>query len=90
MAKALELSAETLTAPPPVPKAAQIMPQVQPPAKQGRVQRVKQEAKEPLQIRWPEDEIKAAKIAALQQGFSSVSDFMLACFHAYMQTSKKG
>lgn len=40
----------------------------------------------PLQVRWPRDEVKAAKLAAVQGDFSTVSDFMLACFHAYMKT----
>jgi hypothetical protein len=42
----------------------------------------------PLQVRWPREEVKAAKLAAVQGDFPTVSDFMLACFHAYMQTHK--
>jgi hypothetical protein len=76
MAKALELSADTLTAPPV-------------PAKQGR-EAAKPEAKrEPLQVRWPPEDVKAAKLAAIQKDFPTVSDFMLACFHAYMKSSKQ-
>ncbi len=86
MAKALELSADTLTAPP-VPRAAQVAPPV--PAKQGR-EAAKPEAKrEPLQVRWPAEDVKAAKLAAIQKDFPTVSDFMLACFHAYMKSSKQ-
>ena len=90
MAKALELSHDTLTAPP-VPKAAQIAPQP-PERKQGRAGRsaAKVEQREPLQVRWPTSEVKAAKLAALQMDFPTVSDFMLACFHAYMKTHKQG
>ena len=88
MAKALELSADALTAPP-VPRAAQMAPQPVP-AKQGR-EAAKPEAKrEPLQVRWPAEDVKAAKLAAIQKDFPTVSDFMLACFHAYMKTKKQG
>jgi hypothetical protein len=87
MAKALELSPETLTAPP-VPKAAQIAAQPSASTKQGREPDAKVE-REPLQVRWPGDDVKAAKLAAIQLDFPSVSDFMLACFHAYMKTGKK-
>jgi hypothetical protein len=85
MAKALELTDDTLTAPP-VPRAAQT-PQA-PQTKQGREvkQDAKTEAKEPLQVRWPGDDVKAAKLAAIQLDFPTVSEFMLACFHAYMKT----
>jgi hypothetical protein len=38
----------------------------------------------PLQVRWPRAEVRAAKIAAAERE-QTVSDFMLACFHAYMQ-----
>jgi hypothetical protein len=90
MAKALELSQDTLTAPP-VPKAAQIARQ-QPAPKQrrGGTSAAKVEQREPLQVRWPTSEVKAAKLAALQLDFPTVSDFMLACFHAYMKTRKQG
>jgi hypothetical protein len=86
MAKALELSQETLTAPP-VPKAAQIAPQTQG-KKQGR-EVAKQEPREPLQVRWPGEDVKAAKLAAIQLDFPTVSDFMLTCFHAYMKSKKQ-
>jgi hypothetical protein len=89
MAKALELSDETLTAPP-VPKAAQVgqMKEQREP-KQGRAATARPEPREPLQVRWPGNEVKAAKLAAIQLDFPTVSDFMLACFHAYMKTAKK-
>lgn len=55
--------------------------------------------KEPLQFRWPGEDVKAAKLAAIQLDFPTVSDFMLACFHfgigrgdglaAYMETQKR-
>jgi hypothetical protein len=85
MAKALELSPETMSAPP-VPKAAQIP---LPEATQSRPRKIaKIERREPLQVRWPSDDVKAAKLAAIQLDFPTVSDFMLACFHAYMKTHK--
>lgn len=41
----------------------------------------------PLQVRWPREEVKAIKLAAVQAE-QTISDFMLACFHAYMKESK--
>lgn len=77
---------------PPVPKAAQVQPIEQEATgkKKGRAgTKQQEEPKEPLQVRWPGGEVKAAKLAALQLDFPTVSDFMLACFHAYMKTNKK-
>jgi hypothetical protein len=91
MPKALELSDDALIAPP-IPKAAQVIPAVvQPmPPKKGRAGTPKPEPREPLQVRWPSDDVKAAKLAAIQLDFPTVSDFMLTCFHAYMKTAKHG
>ena len=91
MAKALELNADTLTVAPSMPRAAQITTPA-PLPKQGREARqdVKTDAaREPLQVRWPGEDVKAAKVAAIQLDFPSVSDFMLACFHAYMKTQRQ-
>ena len=41
----------------------------------------------PLQLRLPREEVKSIKIAAAQDE-QTISDFMLACFHAYMKTRK--
>ena len=41
----------------------------------------------PLQVRLPREEVRAIKIAAAEQE-QTVSDFMLACFHAYMKSRK--
>jgi hypothetical protein len=38
----------------------------------------------PLQVRLPRAEVKAIKIAAAERE-QTISDFMLACFHAYMK-----
>lgn len=86
MAKALELTADTLNVVPPVPKAAQVNV---PDAEQKRATMVAAKIKrEPLQVRWPAEDVKAAKLAAIEQDFPTVSDFMLACFHAYMNANK--
>jgi hypothetical protein len=86
MAKATELNADIMTAAVPVPKAAQA------PAAPVEAKRSKPAPKEkvvPLQVRWPASDVKAAKIAAVQDDFTTVSDFMLTCFHAYMKSRKK-
>jgi hypothetical protein len=41
----------------------------------------------PLQVRLPRQEVRAIKIAAAERE-QTVSDFMLACFHAYMKSGK--
>jgi hypothetical protein len=41
----------------------------------------------PLQIRLPRQDVKAIKVAAAEAE-QTISDFMLACFHAYMQSRK--
>lgn len=41
----------------------------------------------PLQVRLPRDEVRAIKIAAAERE-QTISDFMLSCFHAYMQSGK--
>ncbi len=87
MAKALELNADTLTVVPSVPKAAQVTTPAAEPRK-GREAKP-EAAKEPLQVRWPPEDVKAAKLAAIQEDFPTVSDFMLACFHAYMKSRKQ-
>ena len=84
MPKALELSLDTMT-PPPVPQAAMTKaPQAERRPKDVPKAEPK-EPKEPLQVRWPADEVKAVKLAAIQADFPTVSDFMLACFHANMK-----
>ena len=84
MAKALELNADTLTVVPSVPRAAQVTtPTAAPHQRSKPTPRVE---REPLQVRWPVEDVKAVKLAAIQQDFPTVSDFMLACFHAYMKS----
>ncbi len=86
MAKALELNADTLTIAQPVPKAANASTAH---AEPKRTVSVPKKNREPLQVRWPAEDVKAAKLAAIQLDFPTLSDFLLACFHAYMKTAKK-
>lgn len=85
MAKALELTDETLTAAPAVPRAAQTETPVLG-RKQGKPAPKAEQM--PLQVRWPRHEVRAVKIAAAEAE-QSISDFMLACFHAYMKSRKQ-
>ena len=88
MAKALELNADSLTVVQSVPKAAQVTT----PAAEARKVKAAPAPKverEPLQVRWPVEDVKAAKLAAIQLDFPTVSDFMLSCFHAYMKSRKQ-
>jgi hypothetical protein len=41
----------------------------------------------PLQLRLPRAEVKSIKLAAAERE-QTISDFMLACFHAYMKAKK--
>jgi hypothetical protein len=79
MAKALVLSDDTLAAPVEQPRAAQ--PAKALPARAPRAAKVPQV---PLQIRIPASDAKAIKRAALEAD-QTISDFMLACFHARMK-----
>jgi hypothetical protein len=85
MAKALELTDDTLTDAPSIPRAAQIGT-----PKTGRRQGKSTPKVEqmPLQVRLPRHEVKAIKIAAAESE-QSISDFMLACFHAFMKSRKQ-
>ena len=85
MAKALELNPDTLTVVPSVPQAAQVKASAEEPKRGKAALKVE---REPLQVRWPVEDVKAVKLAAIQMDFPTVSDFMLACFHAYMKNQK--
>lgn len=88
MAKALALTPDALNAPQITPKAA--TPPRSPTA-EAKVVAVPpkpvQEPTHPLQIRIPREEARAIKIAAAERDMT-LSDFMLACFHAYMKSGK--
>ena len=86
MPKATELKEDIMTAATPVPKAGQssartVEPKRNKPSPKAKVV--------PLQVRWPESDVKAAKIEAIKGDFATVSEFMLACFHEYMRTAKR-
>ena len=85
MAKALALTAEVLKVPQPTPKAATPARSAAPPAQDVPKVKAKPEPKVeqvPLQVRLPRDEVRAIKVAAAERDMT-ISDFMLACFHAY-------
>jgi len=92
MAKALELDGDTLAAATPIPRAAQVDTPALSEAKtntRGKADKTKSaDVQVPLQVRWPRSAVKAAKLAAVQGDYPSVSKFMLACFYAYMKTPK--
>lgn len=90
MAKATSLTLEAL-------KAPQITPQAATPARSlaaapgpavGRgLKAAPKTVQVPLQVRIPKDEARAIKIAAAEAE-QTISEFMLACFHAYMKAAK--
>jgi len=80
MAKALVLSEETLATPIEQPRAAQRVKQTQP----AKLPELPKPRIVPLQIRIPADAAKAIKRAALEAD-QTISDYMLACFHAHMK-----
>ena len=85
MAKRINLSDEILAAPVPAPQAA-IAPATpkEAPPKEPAVAAPKKVQHVPLQIRIPPADLKAIKRAAIDAE-QSVSEFMLACFHACMK-----
>lgn len=91
MAKAVPLTVDTLKVPQITPQAATparapqaVAPEAKAkPAPEPKVEQV------PLQVRIPKDAARAIKIAAAERD-QTISDFMLACFHAYMKDGKKG
>lgn len=84
MAKALALTPDVLAAPQITPKAAT------PARTASAAAPAKTKAPEPkpdqvpLQLRIPREEARAIKIAAAQRD-QTISEFMLACFHASMK-----
>ncbi len=84
MPKALELTDETLATAPSVPRAAQSREAPTAMKVHKPSEKVDQM---PLQVRLPRQEVKAIKIAAAQAE-QSISEFMLACFHAFMKSGK--
>lgn len=92
MAKALVLSEDTLATRVEPPRAAQATPApvvtepppVAPAPKAAKPPKAKKAPQVPLQIRIGADDAKAIKRAALEAD-QTISEFMLACFHACMK-----
>jgi hypothetical protein len=87
MAKALVLSEEALALPVQQPRAAQparAPTPVQAPTPAPKAVKPPKAPQVPLQIRIAASEAKAIKRAALEAD-QTISDFMLACFHARMK-----
>jgi hypothetical protein len=81
MPKAVPLSPAVMDRP-------QITPQAATPARTARKEAaLRKPPQMPLQVRLPREEVRKIKIAAAERE-QTVSDFMLACFHAYMQADK--
>lgn len=86
MPKAEPLTPAALAIPQITPRAATSARSQEPAAAApGRPQKTVQMM--PLQLRLPRAEVRAIKIAAAERE-QTLSDFMLACFHAYMKESK--
>lgn len=82
MPKAVSLTAEALVAPQITPTAAT------PPRRELKPRKSEpKEAQVPLQVRLPRDQVRAIKVAAAERDLT-ISDFMLACFHAHMKSGK--
>jgi hypothetical protein len=69
---------------PAVMQPPQIVPASDPSARPVQSGASTEGTKMPLQVRLPRDEVRAIKVAAAERD-QTVSEFMLACFHAYMQ-----
>lgn len=83
MAKAVALTPDALRAPQITPQAATPARSAAPMAKvQAKLKPAAKAEQVPLQVRLPRDEVRAIKIAAAERDLT-ISDFMLACFHAY-------
>ena len=82
MPKPIALTPELVDAPQITPRASTLArAAAKPPNPMPKVELL------PLQVRLPRDEVRAIKIAAAERE-QTISDFMLACFHAYMKYGK--
>lgn len=88
MAKALALTPDTMSAPQVTPKAATPPRSAAVPAKAAAAAETKTADQVPLQVRIPRNDARAIKVAAAQAD-QTISEFMLACFHAYMKEGKR-
>lgn len=83
MPKAVPLTPALAASPQPAPQAATLprasmVKEAEPEQKPEQV---------PLQVRLPRDQVKAIKVAAVERE-QTISEFMLACFHAFMNSGK--
>lgn len=81
MPKAEPLTPEALAVPPLTPHAA--TPPRSPQARRKAEEPPKAD-QIPLQVRLPRDQVRAIKIAAAERELT-ISEFMLACLHAFMK-----
>lgn len=86
MAKAIALTPDALRVPQHTPQAATPARAPVVKATPAPVSEVKAD-QVPLQVRLPRDEVRAIKVAAAERD-QTISEFMLACFHAYMKSGK--
>lgn len=89
MAKAETLTLDALTMPQVTPKAATPArsPAVAPKSEKVEAPAVEPKDQVPLQLKIPRDEARAIKIAAAERDLT-IRDFMLTCFHSYMNGQK--
>lgn len=85
MAKAIALTPDVLKVPQHTPQAA--TPARVPVATKAELAPQPKPDQVPLQVRLPREEVRAIKVAAAERDLT-ISDFMLACFHAYMKDEK--
>jgi hypothetical protein len=84
MPKPVALTPALVEAPQITPQAATTARSAGPASTASKAPKV---AQIPLQVRLPRDEVRAIKIAAAEAE-QTISEFMLACFHAYMKSGK--
>lgn len=92
MPKAVPLGADMVATPQPAPQAAAspraaLAQAATPP--EAVEQSGKKSEQVPLQVRLPRDQAKAIRVAAAERE-QTISEFMLACFHAFMDARKNG
>ena len=83
MPKAVALTPALVASPQPAPQAATT-------ARASMLREPERKPEQvPLQVRLPRDQVKAIKVAAAERE-QTISEFMLACFHAFMESGKHG
>jgi hypothetical protein len=81
MPKPVALTPDLVEKPQITPKAATSPRAARHPAPEAKPDQI------PLQVRLPRSEVRAIKIAAAERE-QTISEFMLACFHACMKSGK--